>query len=105
MKYKYILDIDGYTNSWEGTIWKLYSGSVVIKQKSIWKQWYYDELKEWIHYVPVNNDFSNLEEVMNWCLNNDELCKQISINSRNFVKNKLNNNHVLKSVINKINNL
>ena len=98
IKYKYILDIDGYTNSWEGTVWKLYSGSVVIKQKSIWKQWYYDELKEWIHYVPINNDFSNLEVVINWCINNDSICKQIAINSRKFIKEKLNNKYVLNKI-------
>jgi hypothetical protein len=103
IKYKYILDIDGYTNSWEGTVWKLYSGSVVIKQKSIWKQWYYDELHEWIHYVPVNNDFSNLEVIINWCINNDSICKQIAKNSRKFIKEKLNNNYVLNKISNDIN--
>ena len=105
IKYKYILDIDGYTNSWEGTVWKLYSGSVVIKQKSIWKQWYYDELQEWIHYVPINNDFSNLEVIINWCINNDNICKQIAKNSRKFIKEKLNNKYVLNKIINDINTL
>lgn len=105
MKYKYILDVDGYTNSWEGTVWKLYSGSVVIKQKSIWKQWYYDELKEWVHYVPINNDFSNLEIIINWCIDNDTICKQIAENSRKFVKEKLNNKYVLNYIIAKMNDL
>lgn len=105
LKYKYILDIDGYTNSWEGTIWKLYSGSVVIKQKSIWKQWYYDELKEWVHYVPVNNDFSNLEVIIEWCINNDTLCEQIAQNSRQFVKDKLNKKYVLNQIIKNINKI
>lgn len=105
MEYKYILDIDGYTNSWEGTVWKLYSGSVVLKQKSIWAQWYYDELIEWVHYIPINNDFSNLEVIINWCINNDDICKQIAINAREFIKKKLNNEYVLNNIINKINNL
>ena len=103
IKYKYIIDIDGYTNSWEGTIWKLYSGSLIIKQKSIWKQWYYDELKEWIHYVPVNNDFSNLDAIINWCINNDEICKQIAYNSRQFIKQKLNTEYVLQKTIDSMN--
>lgn len=105
IKYKYLLDIDGYTNSWEGTVWKLYSGSVVIKQKSIWEQWYYDELKEWVHYVPVNNDFSNLDIIIKWCLDNDNICKQIAENSRKFIKQKLNNDYVLNKIINQMNNL
>jgi hypothetical protein len=105
LHYKYILDIDGYTNSWEGTVWKLYSGSVVLKQKSIWEQWYYDELIEWVHYIPINNDFSNLEVIINWCIINDDICKQIAINAREFIKKKLNNEYVLTNIINKINNL
>ena len=102
IKYKYLIDIDGYTNSWEGTVWKLYSGSVVIKQKSIWKQWYYDELIEWVHYVPVNNDFSNLDIVIQWCINNDNICKQIAKNSRKFIKEKLNKEYVQNYIINNL---
>jgi hypothetical protein len=99
IKYKYILDIDGYTNSWEGLFWKLYSGSVVIKHKSLWKQWYYDELKEYVHYVPCENNFSNIEKVILWCKENDEICKQITINARNFVLDKLNWDTVMKQCI------
>jgi len=68
LKYKYILDIDGWSSTWDGTFWKLYSGSILLKQKSIWKQWYYDELIEWVHYVPIENDFSNLNEQIEWCM-------------------------------------
>ena len=90
LKYKYILDIDGHTNTWDGTVWKLYSGSVMLKVKGVWKQWYYDNMKEWIHYVPINNDFSDLNEKIEWCINNDNKCKIISENARQFVKNNLN---------------
>ena len=105
IKYKYLIDIDGYTNSWEGTVWKLYSGSVVIKQKSIWKQWYYDDLIEWVHYIPVNNDFSNLDIVIQWCIDNDNICKQIAENSRKFIKEKLNEDYVRNYMIHKLNKL
>ena len=62
LKYKYILDIDGWSNTWDSTVWKLYSGSVMLKAKGIWKQWYYDELLPWVHYVPVENDFFDLND-------------------------------------------
>jgi hypothetical protein len=102
LKYKYILDIDGWSSTWDGTFWKLYSGSVLLKQKSIWKQWYYDELIEWVHYVPIENDFSNLNEQIEWCMNNDEKCKEISINSRKFVLEKLNWDNVKNHMINTV---
>ena len=104
MEYKYILDIDGWSSTWEGTLWKLYSGSVLLKQKSVWKQWYYDELIEWTHYIPVNNDFSNLNEIIEWCIKNDEKCKQISLNGRKFVIEKLNWEYVKNYTINNIKN-
>jgi len=90
MKYKYLLDIDGWSSTWDATVWKLYSGSVLLKVNSVFKQWYHDELKEWIHYVPVNNDFSDLNEKIQWCINNDEKCVEIINNARKFVIEKLN---------------
>jgi tetratricopeptide (TPR) repeat protein len=43
--YKYLIDIDGNTNSWPGLFTKLLTGSPVIKLKSKYRQWYYDKLK------------------------------------------------------------
>ena len=102
IKYKYILDIDGWTNTWDGTVWKLYSGSVLLKTNSIWKQWYYDDLKPYIHYVPVNNNFSNLNEQIEWCQNNQDKCKEIINNARNFVLENLNFEKVKNDLINVI---
>ena len=102
IKYKYILDIDGWTNTWDGTVWKLYSGSVLLKTNSIWKQWYYDDLKPYVHYVPVNNDFSNLNEQIKWCQINQDKCKQIIYNARNFVLENLNFEKVINDTINTV---
>jgi len=99
LKYKYMLDIDGYASTWAATVWKLYSGSVLLKQKSVWKQWYYDELIEYVHYVPIANDFSDLNEQIQWCIDNDDKCQQISINSRKFILSKLNWNQVQNDMI------
>jgi hypothetical protein len=103
LKYKYILDIDGWACTWDATFWKLYSGSVLLKQKSVWKQWYYDELIEYVHYVPFANDFSDLNEQIQWCINNDDKCQEIINNSRKFVLDKLNWNQVQNDIINKFN--
>jgi hypothetical protein len=84
MKYKYILSIDGWSNQWDATAWKLYSGSVLLKVKSVWEQWFYPDFKEWVHYVPIENDFSDLNEKIEWCINNDKKCKEIAENARQF---------------------
>jgi len=98
-KFKYILDIDGFSNTWDATVWKLYSGSVLLKLKSRWKQWYYDDLHEWEHYVPVENDFSDLNDKIEWCIHNEDKCIQITENAKRFVLDKLNWERVRQDVI------
>jgi len=56
--FKYLIDIDGNTNSWPGLWTKLSSGSPVIKLKSAYRQWYYDRL---VHGVNVW-EIGSLEE-------------------------------------------
>jgi hypothetical protein len=100
LNYKYILDVDGYSNTWDATVWKLYSGSVLLKTKSIWKQWYYDDLKEWIHYVPIENDFSDLNDKIQWCIENNDKCYEITLNAKKLVVDKLNWEKVKLDTIN-----
>jgi hypothetical protein len=79
VKYKYILDIDGEASTWEATAWKLNSNSVIFKAKSVWKQWFFEEYKEWVHYIPINEDFSDIQEKFEWCEKNQEWLKKQGI--------------------------
>jgi hypothetical protein len=90
LKYKYLLVMDGWSNAWDSTVWKLYSGSVVLIVDSVWEQWYVRQIIPWVHYVPVHNDLSNLNVMIQWCIDNDDLCHQISINSKQFITDNLN---------------
>jgi len=65
--YKYILDIDGNSSTWDATAWKLNSGSVILKTQSCWRQWFYDEYLPNVHYIPVKDDFSDIQEKYQWC--------------------------------------
>jgi hypothetical protein len=75
VNYKYILDTDGRASTWDATAWKLNSGSVIMKQVSPWRQWFYDEYRPWIHYVPIANDFSDLQEKFQWCESHQAECE------------------------------
>jgi len=88
-EYKYLIDIDGWSNTWDATIWKLLSGCVLLKVSGVWEQWYYNRLKEWVHYVPINDDFSDLNDKIEWCINHDERCKEISKAAYKFVLSEL----------------
>jgi Glycosyl transferase family 90 len=81
LKYRFQIDIDGNSNSW-GLFLKLLMGSCVLKVISEWRQWYYDKLQPWVHYVPVKNDLSDLEEQVAWCLDHDAEAEEIGARGR-----------------------
>jgi hypothetical protein len=83
LNYRFQIDIDGNSNSWSLFV-KLLMGSCVLKVVSNWRQWYYDNLRPWEHYVPVQNDLSDLEERIEWCLENEESAWEIAENGRKF---------------------
>lgn len=67
-RYVAILDMDG--NSWSsrfGTL--LCYNSVVIKVEPQYVEFFYSELRPWVHYIPVRDDFADLEENVAWALN------------------------------------
>lgn len=96
LRYKYLLDVDGEVNAWSGLYWKLLSNSVVFKVESHWEQWYYKDLKEWIHYIPVKSDLTDIEEKFNWAISHDEDCRLISKNATEFAK-RLTYDYVIKN--------
>ncbi len=82
IKYKYVIDIDGNSNSWPGLFTKLLTGSCVLKVESPWRQWYYSSLKPWVNYVPIKNDLSDLIDKIKWCRENDDQARVIGENGR-----------------------
>jgi SAM-dependent methyltransferase len=83
-RYKFQIDIDGNSNSWAGLFEKLLSGSPVLKIASPfgYRQWYYDLLKPWIHFVPVASDLSDLVEKLQWLRAHDDVAREIGARGR-----------------------
>jgi len=102
IKYKYIIDIDGNGSTWDGTAWKLNSGSVIMKVTSVWRQWFYDEYKSWLHYVPIKNDLSDIQEQYKWCENNQDKCEEMIKNCKKLFKKIYRFHNVMEYTINKI---
>jgi hypothetical protein len=77
---KYAIDVDGHANTWQNLIARLHLGCCVLKVASQYdyRQWYYDRLKPWEHYVPVKADCSDLIEQVEWVRNNDAEAEQIA---------------------------
>lgn len=89
LRYKYHLAIDGVTCSFPATQWKLLSGCLTFKQDSDDIMYFYGEMKPWVHYVPVKNDLSDLQEKIQWARSHDGEAKAISENARQFALDHL----------------
>lgn len=86
LQYKYLLDIDGMVSAWSALYWKLSSRSLVWKTATHWEQWYYNQIKEYEHYIPLSS-FSDTYNTFMWCKNHDHQCRDIVANANTFVKN------------------
>jgi hypothetical protein len=82
-KYKYIIHIQGHVEAFR-LEQELSMGSVILKVDTPWKTWYTPMLKEYVHYVPIKSDLSNLIDQIKWCRNNDAKCKEITENAKIF---------------------
>ena len=68
-KHKYILVIDGNAAATRLPPFLCSSSLVFLVQGMA--EWYYDRIKPWVHYIPVALDLSDLEERVQWALDND----------------------------------
>ena len=86
LNHKFAIDIDGNSNAWSNLFQRLLLGCCVIKVTSPYgyRQWYYDELIAWRHYVPVLADLSDLLEKIDWCRENQPACAEIAAAGKEF---------------------
>ena len=101
LKYKYIISIPGNDKD-TGLNWKLASNSLVLMAKPKIESWLMEGLlKPWFHYVPLSNDYSDLDKKIDWCKKNDKKCQQIVKQANQFMKQFKDINHEIK-IFNKI---
>ena len=84
LKYKYLIDVDGYSCCYSRTYWTLLSNSVVLKQLTNHIQWFYKGLKPNVHFVPLRQDLSDLLEKIKWCREHDQEAQKINSQARKF---------------------
>jgi hypothetical protein len=85
---KFAIDIDGYTNTWTNFLARLHLGCCVLKVDSQfgYRQWYYDRIKPWEHFVPVKANMSDLAEKIDWVRSNDARAEEIARNGQAFAR-------------------
>lgn len=77
-KFKVIISFEGNDVA-SGLKWMLQSQSVVLMPPPTRTSWAMEELLQpWIHYIPMLQDGSNAEEMVQWVIKNDEKARKIA---------------------------
>lgn len=82
--YKYQMQIDGYSCAYTTSGWKLFTNSVMFKEDSKHIQWYSNELKPYVHYIPIKEGLSDLLDQIHWAIEHDDKSKEIASQARAF---------------------
>jgi hypothetical protein len=102
LTYKYILSVEGNDVA-TNLKWILCSNSLLLMPKPQCESWIMEShLFPYVHYVPVKDDFSDLQRQLIWCKRNKKKCKEIIKNANQYMKpflNKKNENKVMKGVL------
>jgi Glycosyl transferase family 90 len=102
LKHKFIISIEGNDVA-TNLKWLMYSNSVVFMPKPIVASWFMeDQLLPYVHYIELKDDFSDIEEKYNWCMQHLNECEQIAKEATKYVEQFLDRNkekEITKAVI------
>ncbi|XP_074890082.1 protein O-glucosyltransferase 1 isoform X3 [Buteo buteo] len=76
-KYKYLFNFRGVAASFRLKHLFL-CGSLVFHVGEEWLEFFYPQLKPWVHYIPVRSDLSNVRELLQFVKENDAIAQEIS---------------------------
>lgn len=90
LHYKFILCLEGNDLSYAFP-WVLGSNSCPLHTYPFtYESHIFVGLKEWVHFVPIKQDGSDLLQKYEWCLNNLDKCEEIANNSKKYMENYRN---------------
>lgn len=102
LRYKYIVSMEG-NDVGTGLKWILNSNSVAIMPKPQIESWLMEGLLvPWKHYIPLDDNVSNLDEILHWCKTHDRECQNIVKNANSWMsqfKNLSDEKYIFDSII------
>jgi hypothetical protein len=90
--YKYLIDIDGNSCCYSRSYWIMLSNSLMLKQSSPNRQWFYKGLVPNVHFLSIDYDLKNIMEIVNWAKSHDDEVQEISNAAREFALKNLQYN-------------
>ena len=76
-KYKYLFNFRGVAASFRYKHLFL-CNYLLFHVGNDWLEFFYDALKPWIHYIPVNPDLKEAKELVEFAIENDKIAKEIA---------------------------
>jgi hypothetical protein len=95
--YKYQVDFaGGGGTTWDGTMAKLLAPGVLFHHETPTKDFFYDDMKPWVHYLPVKTDLSDLHQMFEWAERNPEGTRLIAEEGTRFAENLISRKYIAK---------
>jgi hypothetical protein len=89
LKFKAIIMLEGNDVS-SGFKWAMYSNSVVMTQLPTKSSWAMEDMLEpWVHYIPLNQNLTDVEEKMQWVIDNNDEALMIAKRGSLWIKDLL----------------
>ena len=86
LNYKFIFCLEGKCIS-TNLYWAMSSNSICVMPKPKYESWFMEgKLKDGVHYIEVEDDFSNAEEKIAFYINKNDKCLEIINNAQKFVR-------------------
>jgi hypothetical protein len=103
-KYSILIDIEGagYSGRLKHLLWSRRPLLLVDRPH---KEFFFEHLVEWKHYIPVKRDLSDIIEKTRWCMENYENAKEIASCAYEFSKGHLTRDACFEQWDNIINEL
>ncbi|XP_069746800.1 protein O-glucosyltransferase 2 isoform X3 [Narcine bancroftii] len=92
-QYKYQINIDGTVAAYRMP-YLLAGDSVILKQKSVYYEHFYNDLTPWEHYIPFKSDLSDLLDKIQWAKSHDIKAKMIAKAGQDYARNNLMADHI-----------
>lgn len=93
--YRYLIDIQG--NGYSGrTKLLMHTGRPLFYQSRMWHEYWFFQTEPFIHYIPVKEDLSDLNEKIDWANSHPKECATIAANALAFAKNNLRRENAIK---------
>jgi hypothetical protein len=94
-RYRYLIDLQGVGYSGRVKL-LLFAGRPLFLQERRWREFFYDDLVPFEHYIPVREDLSDLSARIDWAEANPAHARRIAERGREFACANLCRSHAVE---------